>query len=76
MNKFIVEIFELSYLQWTSMASKLTTLEVKRFRKEEIRKRVKKTLNTVGLEGLENRLAPQLSGGQQQRVALASALII
>ena len=35
----------------------------------------KKALNTVGLQGLEDRLASQLSGGQQQRVALARALV-
>ncbi|MFH1950678.1 MAG: ABC transporter ATP-binding protein [Pseudomonadota bacterium] len=50
-------------------------LRIKKVRKEEIRKRVMKTLNTVGLEGLEGRPAPQLSGGQQQRVALARALV-
>ena len=41
----------------------------------EIQERVQKALRLVGLEGLEDRLAPQLSGGQQQRVALARALV-
>jgi len=50
-------------------------LRIKQLPKEEIRARVKKALETVGLEGLEDRLAPQLSGGQQQRVSLARALV-
>lgn len=50
-------------------------LRVKRLPKGEIKEKVRKALNIVGLEGLEDRLAPQLSGGQQQRVALARALV-
>ncbi|MBI2324044.1 MAG: ABC transporter ATP-binding protein [Chloroflexi bacterium] len=41
----------------------------------EVRKRVEEALALVGLEGLEDRPAPQLSGGQQQRLALARALV-
>ncbi len=36
---------------------------------------VTEALALVGLEGLEDRPAPQLSGGQQQRLALARALV-
>ncbi|MDD3822850.1 MAG: ABC transporter ATP-binding protein [Sphaerochaetaceae bacterium] len=43
--------------------------------KDEIAKRVAKTLKFVQLEGFENRPATRLSGGQQQRVALARALV-
>ena len=50
-------------------------LKIKRLSKDMIREKVQKTLKTVGLEGLEDRLAPQLSGGQQQRVSLARALV-
>ncbi len=50
-------------------------LRIKGLSRAEIREKVKKALNTVGLQGLEDRLAPQLSGGQQQRVALARALV-
>jgi iron(III) transport system ATP-binding protein len=50
-------------------------LRIKRLPKDEIRTKVRKALDTVGLEGLEDRLAPQLSGGQQQRVSLARALV-
>ena len=43
--------------------------------REEIRRRVAKTLRFVQLEGFEDRPATKLSGGQQQRVALARALV-
>jgi spermidine/putrescine ABC transporter ATP-binding subunit len=51
-------------------------LKVRKFPKEEIRKRVKEILEIVKLSGLEYRFPRQLSGGQQQRVALARALVI
>jgi iron(III) transport system ATP-binding protein len=41
----------------------------------EIKKRVTRTLETMGLANLSNRSAAQLSGGQQQRLALARALV-
>src|SRR5687767_9366409 len=43
--------------------------------KPEIARAVAEALALVGLEGLEDRPAPQLSGGQQQRLALARALV-
>ncbi|MYK34154.1 MAG: ABC transporter ATP-binding protein, partial [Chloroflexi bacterium] len=50
-------------------------LRIRRMKRAEIRERVERVLNLVGLDGLESRPAPMLSGGQQQRVALARALI-
>lgn len=50
-------------------------LQTRKESKEEIRKKVQKTLHFVQLDGFENRPATKLSGGQQQRVALARALI-
>lgn len=41
---------------------------------EEIRKRVKKSLERVGLSQMEHRSVNQLSGGQRQRLVIASAL--
>lgn len=41
----------------------------------EIRERVMRALEEVGLGGMEDRLPSQLSGGQQQRVAIARALV-
>lgn len=42
----------------------------------EIKSRVNNVLQSVQLQGLEERYPSQLSGGQQQRVALARALVI
>ena len=50
-------------------------LQTQKKPKEEIRDRVKNTLELVQLGGFENRPATKLSGGQQQRVALARALV-
>ena len=41
----------------------------------EIKMRVEKTLNQIGLGHLAERFPHQLSGGQQQRVAIARALV-
>ncbi|HEV8230168.1 MAG TPA: ABC transporter ATP-binding protein [Candidatus Limnocylindria bacterium] len=41
----------------------------------DTKRMVEEALALVGLEGLEDRPAPQLSGGQQQRLALARALV-
>ncbi len=51
-------------------------LQMRKFPREEITKRVKQILKLVGMAGLEDRSPGQLSGGQQQRVALARALVI
>ena len=51
-------------------------LRVRKLPRDEVRKRVMKVLELVGLKGLEDRYPLQLSGGQQQRVALARALVI
>lgn len=51
-------------------------LKMKKVPKEEIKKHVKRILEIVKLEGLEDRRVNQLSGGQQQRIALARALVI
>ncbi len=42
---------------------------------DEVRKRVSRALETVGLLDLADRPSPNLSGGQQQRVALARAIV-
>lgn len=44
---------------------------------KDIRKeRVKEALDSVGLDGFQDRYIDQMSGGQQQRVAVARALIL
>ena len=50
-------------------------LEMEGAKKDEIQKRVRRSLEMVQLLGMENRRPKQLSGGQQQRVALARALV-
>ncbi len=50
-------------------------LKVRKFSRQEIRRKVAHALKLVELEGLEDRPSGQLSGGQQQRVALCRALV-
>ena len=45
------------------------------FRGSEIKERVRRALELVGMAGFEDRPGPLLSGGQQQRVAFARALV-
>ena len=50
-------------------------LEVRGIDPEQRRERVRRALQLVRLEGLEDRRPAELSGGQQQRVAIARALV-
>lgn len=51
-------------------------LQVLRWPKADIEKRVHEVAKLVGVEGLLNRKSRQVSGGQAQRVALARALVL
>ena len=51
------------------------TLEVTDTPKIQIRKKVRRTLELVGLEDKANAFPYELSGGQQQRVAIARAIV-
>ena len=67
-----------SYAVWPHMTVYENTaypLTIRNMPKEEIRKRVEKTLELMHLFQYKDRLPGQLSGGQQQRVALARALV-
>jgi len=67
-----------SYAIWPHMTifdNVAYPLRIKRIPRHALRAKVQKALQMVGLEGLEDRLAPQLSGGQQQRVSLARAVV-
>ena len=70
-----------SYAVWPHMsvfdntAFPLRMARDKRWSKAEIRQRVTRTLETMGLAALADRSAAHLSGGQQQRLALARALV-
>lgn len=50
-------------------------LKMRKTSSDEIRNRVKSTLDLVQLPHFESRYPNQLSGGQQQRIALARALV-
>ena len=67
-----------SYAIWPHMTVAQNVafpLKSRRFPRQEIRGRVRRALELVGLGGYEDRPGPLLSGGQQQRVALARALV-
>jgi ABC-type Fe3+/spermidine/putrescine transport system ATPase subunit len=76
-NRNMGMVFQ-SYAIWPNMTvfeNIAFPLKLRKVNRSSIKERVSKALSLVGLEGLENRLAPHLSGGQQQRVALARALV-
>jgi putative spermidine/putrescine transport system ATP-binding protein len=50
-------------------------LEVRGLDPEQVRERVRRALELVRLEGMEDRRPGKLSGGQQQRVAIGRALV-
>jgi iron(III) transport system ATP-binding protein len=67
-----------SYAIWPHMTvfdNVAYPLRVRRAPRGIIREKVSRTLELLGLQGLERRPATQLSGGQQQRVALARAIV-
>ena len=49
-------------------------LNIKEWKRAQIKERIGELLNLFGLEGLEGRYPHQLSGGQRQRVAIVRAL--
>ncbi|MDX9691107.1 MAG: ATP-binding cassette domain-containing protein [Acholeplasmataceae bacterium] len=63
----------------TSLKSQIEEIKLtfitRKAKEKEIREKVQKYLNMVGLDGYETRPVHKLSGGQQQRVAIARALI-
>lgn len=50
-------------------------IEHKMAKKKDIKNVVKKALNVVGLEDIENKMPSELSGGMRKRVGLARAII-
>jgi ABC-type Fe3+/spermidine/putrescine transport system ATPase subunit len=67
-----------SYAIWPHMTVEENVafpLKARKVSRGEIRDRVTKALELVGMAGFEKRPGPLLSGGQQQRVALARALV-
>lgn len=77
-NKRNVGMVFQSYAIWPHMTvaeNVAFPLKARRFPKREIKERVQRALDLVGLTGFEDRPGPLLSGGQQQRVAFARALV-
>ena len=77
-NKRNVGMVFQSYAIWPHMTvaeNVAFPLKARRFPKREIKERVLRALDLVGLTGYEDRPGPLLSGGQQQRVAFARALV-
>ncbi len=67
-----------SYAVWPHMTVAQNVgfpLRIRKVAAGEVRERVSKVLELVGLQGLGERPATNLSGGQQQRVALARAIV-
>ncbi len=67
-----------SYAIWPHMTVEENVafpLKARKFARHEIKDRVSRALELVGMAGFEKRPGPLLSGGQQQRVALARALV-
>jgi iron(III) transport system ATP-binding protein len=77
-NKRNVGMVFQSYAIWPHMTvaeNVAFPLKARHFAKKEIKDRVLRALDLVGLAGFEDRPGPLLSGGQQQRVAFARALV-
>jgi ABC-type Fe3+/spermidine/putrescine transport system ATPase subunit len=77
-NKRNVGMVFQSYAIWPHMTvaeNVAFPLKARRFPRSEIKQRVLRALDLVGLSGFEDRPGPLLSGGQQQRVAFARALV-
>jgi ABC-type Fe3+/spermidine/putrescine transport system ATPase subunit len=77
-NKRNVGMVFQSYAVWPHMTVEENVafpLQSRKCPRREVRERVRRALELVGMAGFEDRPGPLLSGGQQQRVALARALV-
>jgi len=68
-----------SYAIWPNMTVGQNVafgLELRRFGRDDIRRKVDEVLEVVRMGKLKDRYPAELSGGQQQRVALARAIVV
>lgn len=64
-------------LPWRTIISNVELgLEIQNVPKKERRERAQEWINSVGLDGFEDRYPSDLSGGMQQRVGIARALAV
>ncbi|ACV67309.1 cell division ATP-binding protein FtsE [Desulfohalobium retbaense] len=60
----------------TVFANVAIALEVRGMQREQLRRRVRAVLRSLGLEAKQHRPCGELSGGEQQRVAIARAVVV
>ena len=64
-------------LPWLSVEENIALgLEALKMPREEIKEKVKRVIDAVGLEGFEEAYPKELSGGMKQRVGIARALVV
>ncbi|NBT59517.1 ATP-binding cassette domain-containing protein, partial [bacterium] len=77
-NQNISVVFQsFALFPWETVFENIAlALEPLNLSSEEIKKRVKKVIDMVGLEGFEEAYPRELSGGMKQRVGIARALVM
>jgi len=64
-------------LPWLTVEENVALgLEALKMPREEVKEKVKKVIDSVGLEGFEEAYPKELSGGMKQRVGIARALVV
>lgn len=77
-NKDVAMVFQsFALLPWETVFSNVSiALDSEGMLHKELRERVKRAIDLVGLEGFEEAYPRELSGGMKQRVGIARALVL
>jgi NitT/TauT family transport system ATP-binding protein len=77
-NKDVAMVFQsFALFPWETVSSNVSlALNSQNLSAHEIKERVKKAIDLVGLEGFEEAYPRELSGGMKQRVGIARALVL